>query len=461
MTPPRSPRVNRCARATVVLLLLAALIAGGCSVESDEEVEADAPPPEVPVRQVEREPISVERAYTGRTFGARQVNIRARVDGMLHRRGYAEGSIVEEGAELFRIDPSPYEVIVQIAEAELERAEAEQRQAEREWERVSDLYDDDAASARERDEVQSELELAGAGVALAEAQLAEAQIDLDFTVVEAPLRGVAGMEEAPEGSLIDSGDLLTTVTQLDPIHVRFSIPEGHMSAYGSQIRSGTGVTVTLRNRNGGEYNEHGRIDYTEASVDPDTGTVDARAIFPNPSEELMPGQFVRLAVSGLHAGWGFRIPHAALLEDENGSALYLLDDDDRLVKRGVTVGLDLGDDFLVTDGLEDGDRVVVGGIGELDEGDQVHPQPSPRDDDEEPGGVLGVLPPADDELSEEDLEEEEDAGDEDEADPDGNGNRNGNGTDEAPESDVAADARDAAEEAAAAIEDDDNGDGDE
>ena len=410
---PFSPFWRRALLVTALALLIA-----GCSAESESETEAESEPSpvEVPVREVALEPVSLTRTYTGRTAGAREVNIRARVDGVLAERRYTEGSVVEPGMELFRIDPAPYEVQVQRAEANLARAEAEQRQAEREWERVAELYEDDAASARERDEAQSELELAEAGVALAEAELEEMRIDLEYTSVDSPLHGVAGMEESPEGTLVDAGDLLTRVTQLDPIHVQFSISETHMNRFGAQIRSGTGVSVDLALRDGSSYDETGRIDFTEASVDETTGTVRARAVFDNPGEELLPGQFVRLSLSGLHAGWGYRIPQTAVLDDPDGDQVFIVDDEDRISLRAIEIGLQDGDDFIVAEGLEDGERIVVDGVGGLSDGDRITPQPSPKDDmPERP--VLGVLPPAEEPLPDVDPDEvDQDNGDEDNGD---------------------------------------------
>lgn len=393
---PVSPFWRRGLLATALALLTA-----GCSAESESETEeeSETSPMEVPVREVALEPVSLTRTYTGRTAGAREVDIRARVDGVLAERRYTEGSAVESGMELFRIDPAPYEVQVQRAEANLARAEAEQRQAEREWERVAELYEDDAASARERDEAQSELELAEAGVSLAEAELEETRIDLEYTSVESPLPGVAGMEESPEGTLISAGDLLTRVTQLDPIHVRFSIPETHMNRFGAQIRSGTGVSVDLALRDGGAYGETGRIDFTQASVDETTGTVRARAVFDNPGEELLPGQFVRLSLSGLHAGWGYRIPQTAVLDNPDGNQVFVVDDDDRVSLRDVEIGMEDGEDFILIDGLDEGERIVLDGVAGVSDGDRIAPQPAPEDDmPERP--VLGVLPPAEEPLRE-------------------------------------------------------------
>ena len=377
-----------------LLLLVMPLVLVGCTAESDEGDPEEDVAAEVTVRVAEHEPVLVSRTYTGRTRGSRQVELRARVGGILHSRAYTEGALVQAGNALFQIDATRYEVRAQRAEAEVERAAAEVRQAEREWERVSELFDDDAISGRERDEALSVLELAQAGLALAEADLADTLIDLEYTTVEAPVDGVAGLEEYPEGSLIDAGTLLTTLTQLEPMHVRFSLPESHMGQFGSQIRSRASFRVALTLPNGDEYPELGDIDFTDAAVDPATGTVQVRAVFPNPNRVLMPGQFVRITLSGLHLGWGIRVPHRAVVEGASGPLVYVLDEDDRPQGRRVLLGHDLGDEVLLSQGVSDGDRIVISGVAALEEGVAVIPQEEERDAIESPQ-VLGVLPPAD------------------------------------------------------------------
>nr|WP_244270871.1 efflux RND transporter periplasmic adaptor subunit [Thioalkalivibrio sp. ALJ1] len=388
----------------LLLLMAGTLVLSGCAAESDEDDSAatEAEPVEVPVRQVDRELVSISRTYTGRTHSPRSVEVRARVSGVLESRLYDEGDSVEQGDELFRMDPAPFAVQVRSAEASLERAEAEWRQAEREWERVRDLYEDNAASGRERDEARSQLELGQAAVAEAEATLAEARIDLDYTSVTAPLDGVAGFEERPEGSLLQEGDLLTTVTQLNPIRVDFAVPEAHLTAYGPQIRSGVGLTVLLTLPNGDLYHHQGQLDATEDAVDEATGMMNVRAMFPNPDGSMLPGQFVRVTLSGLQAGHGVRVPHTAVTEIESGPAVYLLDEDDIPYTQSITVAMDLGDDFLVTRGINEGDRLVIGGVSGVAEGERVSPQDAPlaAEHPVAPGVLPEVAPDLLDEVAE-------------------------------------------------------------
>lgn len=352
------------------------------------------PPPQVPVRAIEPHEIFIARTYTGRTRGANTVEIRTRVGGVLEERIYAEGSMVAAGDALFRIDQDTYQALVRKAQAKLAAARARQRQAEREWQRVYELYKDDATSGRERDLALSEKELAAAEVEIAKAELADVQLDLDYTTIEAPLSGVAGLEEHPEGSLIEEGAMLTVITQLDPIHVRFSIPAEDIAAHGPQIRSEKEITVTLAGQGGKVYGKPGRVDFVGAAIDESTGTVDARAVFPNPDIEFLPGQFVRVTLAGLHVGNGFRIPYEAVVKNAHGHAVFVLDDDNIAHRQPVEVAEDLGEAYLIKKGLDKGDRVVMAKADTVRGGRPVTPTPAP-DENRDTAKAVRPVPPDD------------------------------------------------------------------
>lgn len=342
--------------------------------EAPGEKKKAKPPPTVPVRTIEPHEVFVARTYTGRTRGASTVEIRTRVGGVVEERLYEEGAVVAAGTKLFRIDQDPYQARVQKAQANLQSARARQRQAEREWQRVYELYQDNATSGRERDLALSEKQLAAAEVAIAKAELAAVQLELDYTTVEAPLRGVVGLEEQPEGSLIEEGAVLAMITQLDPIHVRFSIPADDIEAHGPQIRSGKGVTVTLTGGDDKVYPEPGHIDFVGATIDKDTGTLDARAVFPNPDIAFLPGEFVRVTLAGLRVGRGFRIPYEAVVKNNLGRAVFVLDDKNIAHRRPVEVAEDLGEAYLIKQGIERGDRVVMAEADKARDGKPVIPR---------------------------------------------------------------------------------------
>ncbi|MEX2576965.1 MAG: efflux RND transporter periplasmic adaptor subunit, partial [Halofilum sp. (in: g-proteobacteria)] len=256
-------------RSAAVLVLL--LVLSACSQDDDgsqADAAGQAPPPTVQTATVSLEDVDVREEYAGRIHGAREVQVRARVEGIVSRRTYNEGAYVEAGEQLFQIDPEPFGVALARSQAERQRAQASVRQAQRDWDRVSSLYEDDAISTRERDQAQSALELARAELAVADTAVQSAEIELSYTRVDAPVAGVTSLEVLPEGGLANRGDLLTTVTQLDPMHVRFSLPESDALAQGQARRAMAGEAVNgsrevaLLLPNGERYDESGEVDFT-------------------------------------------------------------------------------------------------------------------------------------------------------------------------------------------------------
>ncbi|WP_290649117.1 efflux RND transporter periplasmic adaptor subunit [Aquisalimonas sp.] len=203
--------------------VVAALLLAACSDE--EQGQSDQPPPPVTVAGVSPTNVDVMQDYAGRVHGARDVEVRAPVEGILEERLYQEGQLVERGDALFSIDPEPFETRLEEALAQRESAAADLEETEREWRRIERLYERDAISERERDTARSAVTLARAGVSVAEAQVSQARLQLDYATVEAPVSGVTSLEAMPEGSLLDPGALLTTIVQHDPVHVRFALPE--------------------------------------------------------------------------------------------------------------------------------------------------------------------------------------------------------------------------------------------
>ncbi|MFD1381089.1 efflux RND transporter periplasmic adaptor subunit [Fodinicurvata halophila] len=251
--------------AAASLLALLAACGSEDSAQGQAGGQGGGPPPQVNVVTTERQDRDVYADYAGRARGAREVEVRARVEGILQKRLYDEGKVVEEDDSLFAIDPEPFALALQAARAERDRAEAEVQQAEREWRRVSRLYEQNAISERERDAALSTLELARASLALSTAQVDQARLELDYTDVAAPAPGVTSLEALPEGSLVERGSLLTTITQMDPVHVRFALPESDAAlqrqAREAMGRSGNGDNrrdATLILPGGQEYERTGK-----------------------------------------------------------------------------------------------------------------------------------------------------------------------------------------------------------
>ncbi|TYT75198.1 efflux RND transporter periplasmic adaptor subunit [Desulfobotulus mexicanus] len=362
------------------IILLFTLTACSQSEESPQEAKSAfrPPPPAVTTLTVKERDVKVFNEYPARIHGARQVQVRTRVEGILQKRLYVEGQLVREGDVLFRIDPERYEIALRRAEAELANAEASHADASREWQRSITLYEADAVSERTRDQAMTALDLAKARLDLSKAAMDEARRNLGYTEVRAPLSGVTGMETLSEGNLLEWGALLTTITQQDPVHVRFSLPEDD-AAIQAAARRAMGKTesdmhryeATLIFSDGAEYARKGELDFTASIIDSRTGTVTARAVFPNPENQLMPGQFVRIRAQLQSFKDIFMIPEGAVTQGPAGPRVFVVTDDNKALSRNVTMGSAVNGEQIILKGLERGDRVVIMGQVSLREGMDV------------------------------------------------------------------------------------------
>ena len=357
------------------------LMLTGCSGQDGEGQQAGAggmPPAAVVVQQATLADVTVRQDYAGRARGAREVEVRARISGILEQRLYEEGQMVREGDALFRIDRKPAAAALQRARAQRQVAEADVQQAEREWNRISSLFERNAVSERDRDSAQSALELARANLAVANAGVAQAELDLGYTDVTAPISGVTSLEDFPEGSLIDTGTLLTTIVQLDPVHVRFALPENdaniRRAAREGMVRADQEQNVSARLvlADGSEYGLDGRIDFTASTLDPRTGTVSARAVFPNPEQVIVPGQFVRVRVELQSFDDVITVPERAVTQGQNGPVVYVVDDDSKARVREVELGPVSDGRQILLSGLDEGDRYIVSGLVNLRDGAAVN-----------------------------------------------------------------------------------------
>ena len=257
------------------------------------------------------------------------------------------------------------------------------RQAERDWARVSALFAENAISARERDTSQSTLDLARANLAAASTDVEAARIDLSYTRVEAPVSGITSLEVRSEGSLVGPGtadSLLTRITQLDPLYVNFSYPDTDALRQRQLLASGELTMVggerlaaELRFGDGTVYGQQGHISFTDSSIDPATGTVRARAVFPNPDASILPGQFVRIVPKGLVRQAAMVVPQAAVMQGPQGTFVYLVGDDSKAKVQPVRPGSTIGAEWLIEEGLKPGDQVIVDGVIKVRPGAPVKP----------------------------------------------------------------------------------------
>ncbi len=371
--------------------LLFTLLLTGCFGVA-EEAPAAFPPPAVATLTITPADLPVVREYTGFTAGSREVEVRARVSGILKLRSYTEGAEVKAGELLFAIDDAPYRAQLAAAEAQLAQANAELMRSEREVKRLQPLVASSATSRKNLDDAAAELALAKAGVLAAEAAVSSARLNLDYTQVTAPINGITGIATAVEGTLVAAGDtLLTTLTQIDPLHVQFALAENQWLAQQRDVANGSlhlpadhALEVRVRLADGQLLERIGRIDFQSARLDPQTGSVALRAILPNPGGELKAGQFVRAQVSGAHRPDAITIPQSAVLEGPEGKFVYVVGQGEqgqpvaemRPIRVGewVTVGEGgAGRQWLVHSGLKAGDQLILDNLIKLGPGAPVSP----------------------------------------------------------------------------------------
>lgn len=327
------------------------------------------PPPEVGVVTVQPAEVPFPTEYAGRVVGFRDVDVRPLVGGILIKRGFEEGAAVTQGQMLFQIDPAPFEVALKRAEAQLAQAQATSKQAEDNFTRVEELFSRKVSTERQRDDAIAARDQARASVQVAEAEIASAKLNLGYTTVNAPVAGVTALQSPAIGSLVQAQQtLLTTVTPLDPAFVGFAFTdeEGQrfqeLSAGRAKPINEKDVFVDLQLGAGGAYPQSGKIDTAARRVDPQTGTIQARAIFPNKDGRLLPGQFVRVKIRGITLPNTIVIPKEAVSQGPQGPLVYAVGQNETAEVRLVRLGPELATGVIVREGLKGGDRIIVDGI---------------------------------------------------------------------------------------------------
>ena len=356
-----------------------AVLLSGCGQGKPGPAHA-APPPAPPLPATvlavmpQRVPIAVEAV--GQIEGSKEVEVRARVSGILQKRLYNEGDLVRAGTPMFKIDPAPFEIALAQAKAQLAQEQARNEQARRESVRLKQLAAAKAISQKEFDDASSNLKLSDAGLQAAEARVREAELNLSYTSVAAPVSGVSGRAVRSEGSLITAGadSLLTTVSQVDPIWVRFSLSESDLAKLPQRrLIRGTPVEVNLILPSGARYPGKGRLNFAATQIDTRLGTQQLRAEFDNAKGQLLPGQFVRAQLIAGQRDNVFLVPQTAVMEAEAGYMLFVLDKEGKAALKPVQLGDWIGSDWMVLGGLEAGDRVIVDNLLKLRPGSAVSP----------------------------------------------------------------------------------------
>jgi membrane fusion protein (multidrug efflux system) len=366
-------------------LVLAALTVAGCH-RSEQKQAAQAGPVEVGVVTVEPQAVTLTRELPGRTSAYRVAEVRARVNGIILKRLFVEGSDVREGQPLFSIDAAPYRAALAGAKAQLARAEAQLANAKLLAARYADLVKDNAVSRQEYENTMASLKASEADVEAGKAAVEAAQINLGYTTVTSPVSGRIGRSAVTEGAYVQAGQatLLATVQQLDPVYVdvtqasadvlrlRRDLEEGKVQSAGKGQ-----AKVKLVLEDGREYGLAGTLQFADVTVDPTTGSIALRALFPNPKKDLLPGMFVRARLEEGVSPDALLVPQQAVSRDQKGQPFALIVNAEKKVeRRQIVTDRAVGDAWLVQSGLKRGEQVIVDGLQKVRPGADVKPVPA-------------------------------------------------------------------------------------
>jgi RND family efflux transporter MFP subunit len=360
--------------ASAATLLLLSACGGGTQAPP-------APPPVgVTAITVTAEPLPNIVELPGRIEAVRRAEVRARVTGIVERRLYQEGTDVQAGAPLFRIDPRDLKAQVQQAQASLQRGLAARRNAAQIVERYKPLISEKAVSAQEYDSALSDLDQADANVADARAALARAQLELSYTTVTAPIAGRVGRAQITEGAFVSAaeGTLLTTVEQLNPVYAVFAESSARVQDLVQRARRGeidlpdtNRVEVRLVLENGTEYGPVGHLNFADLSVDPSTGSQIIRADFPNADRMLLPGTFVRGRIVAGTIANGVSLPQRAVQLAQSEASVTIIDKDGTAQRRVVELGGQTAGRWIIRSGLKPGEQVIIEGWQKAPPGTKV------------------------------------------------------------------------------------------
>ncbi|MCX7816389.1 MAG: efflux RND transporter periplasmic adaptor subunit [Syntrophales bacterium] len=365
---------------TFIFLLLFPLLYAGCGRQQAAQVSGA--PPEVGVIYVRASTVPIVTELTGRVVPSQISEVRPQVNGIILKRLFQEGSDVKEGQVLYQIDPAPYQAALDNAQAALERAEANLPAIRAKAERVRELLATRAVSQQDYDDVTAALRQAEADVQYWRAVVKTARINLGYTKITAPISGRIGKSNVTEGALVTAHQPvpLTTIQKLDPVYVDVLQSTADMMRLKKMVqstsRSGNKDNVRLVLEDGTPYQWTGRLQFRDVTVEPSTGSVILRIVFPNPQGILLPGMFVRALVEeGVNKN-SLLIPQQAVQRNYRGDPyVFVVDPEGRAQVRLIVLERAIGDKWLVSSGLKAGDQVIVEGIIRVRPGVPVKPVP--------------------------------------------------------------------------------------
>lgn len=366
---------------TLLAVMLSTLIAA-CG-QQKQDASAGAAMPALPVSVIEVQPttVPIQAEAVAQTEGAKEVEVRPRVGGILLKKMFQEGEPIKVGQAMFLIDPVPFQIAVQQAEAQLAQQKARIVQTQRESDRLKGLLDTQSISQREYDNAVSDNSVATASLLQYEALLREAKLNLSYTTVTAPTSGIAGRFQFSEGALVSANtSLLTTIVQLSPIWVRFSLSDSELTSLGGQLNSHNVKNIQLVLPDGSEHPESGKLNFSASEIDPALGTQQLRAVFENASRSLLPGQFVRARVTTGTREGVFIVPQTSVLTNDQGKFVYVAEKDATgktvAAARVIQEGGWQGENWVVLSGLKTGDKVITDNLIKIRPGASVDPHPA-------------------------------------------------------------------------------------
>ena len=376
MKPRHLPIRSPLAAAPLVLLALALL--AGCGAKDDAKGAAPPggampPPPTVGIVTVAPQVVALQTELPGRVEPVRVAQVRARVNGVVLKRQFVEGSEVRAGQPLFLIDPAPYQAALDTAKAQLARAQASLAQTTATVERYRPLAAANAISQQEYVNAQAAQKTADADVAAGRAAVQAAAINLGYAQVTAPIAGRIGRALVTEGALVSAAEAtqLALIQQISTVYVNFTQSSSELlrlrrAAAANQLRRpGDAVAVRVLLDDGSELPRPGKLLFSDLSVDASSGQVTLRAEVPNAEGLLLPGQYVRVRLSQAELPAGFLLPQQAVTRSAQGDTVLVVGEGDKPAPRPVTVGSSQDGRWIVTDGLKPGDRVIVDGFQKL------------------------------------------------------------------------------------------------
>jgi len=366
-------------------VLISLVLLCACN-KKDKPAPRPTGPVEVGVVTIQPQSVTLRKELPGRTSALRVAEVRARVNGIVQKRLFQEGSDVKEGQALFKIDPAPYAAALEAARAQVARAEASIAATRSLAERYQKLIETNAVSKQELDDAVAKQKTAEADLAAARAAVKRAAIDVGYTTVTAPLAGRIGRAEVTEGAYVQAqtATLLATIQQIDQVYVdltwssaeamrlRRAIESGELQTVGGEAPQSRQAKVVLLLDDGREYGEAGTLQFADVTVDSTTGSISLRAVFPNPKRELLPGMFVRARIEeGTHAN-ALLVPQRAVTRDQAGRPMALVvTAANKVERRQLAAEREIGDAWLVTSGIAAGDRVIVEGLQKVRPGSDV------------------------------------------------------------------------------------------